>query len=480
MRFERVLLVSPDYPGSHYKGKGRGIAPPVGLGYVAEILKANDIEYEIIDFGLGYDINYLMNELERFKPEAVGMSMMTFRYKHLYTIFEQIKSSHNGVTCIAGGPHITAWKEKVLEQCSVIDIGVSGEGEYMMLELCRGDALSTIKGLIHRESRNGIVFNGEREWIKNLDDIPFPKYDRFELEKYSSTISINTSRGCPYQCIYCQSKSMLGEKWRGRSAKNIAEEFEYWYERGYQNFTIVDDNFTLKKERVYQLCDELERGNLKVIISAAGIRADKVDRDLLKRMKEVGFKYLGFGVEAGNNRILNALKKNVTIERIEQSVRDATELGYEVKLYFLVGSPYETLEDVHDSIDFALKYPIVDVNFGSLMPIPDTELIDWVRKEGRLLSEPEEYLNEYAEFERVPLFDGPGMSLKERKYALELTEKIRIGIKRRAQKSASKLYAQQFFAQFGIFGPILANLYVSKVGSAIRYILRHLTRKIRI
>lgn len=143
-------------------------------------------------------------------------------------------------------------------------------------------------------------------------------------------------------------------------------------------------------------------------------------------MKEVGFWYIAFGIEAGNNKVLKTLKKGFTIQRAEQGVRDAVELGFDVKLYFLVGSSYETLQDIRDSINFALKYPICDVNFSSLMPIPEAELINWVRKEGRLLTPPEVYLNEKAEFERIPHFDAPGMSLSERKYALRITEKVGI------------------------------------------------------
>ncbi|MGB7533079.1 MAG: radical SAM protein [Halobacteriota archaeon] len=476
MRFRKILLIYPQYPGSHYSG-GRNTVPPIGLGIIGEMLKLSGVDYEVIDLGLGYDMNYLNQRIKDYQPDAVGISMMTFRYKYMYSILEKIKESYGNIKIIAGGPHITAWKTKVLEQCPAIDFGISSEGEFTIRELCEGKELSTIKGLIYREGNN-ILFNGERDLIDNLDFIPFPKYEKFELDKYEHAIQINSSRGCPYKCIFCQSCSMLGKKWRGRSAANIADEIQFWYEKGYKNFSFVDDNFTLNKKRIYQLCDEMENRHLDIIrLDAPGVRVDLVDKDLLKRMREIGFWYVAFGIEAGNNKILKALKKGFTIEQAEQGVRDAVELGFAVKLYFLVGSPYETLQDIQDSINFALKYPIYDVNFGSLMPIPETELIDWVRKEGRLLTPPEVYLNEYAEFERIPHFDAPGMSLSERKYALRVTEKARIKIQRKARERQLR----KGLAHLGVLGilgakilsfEMASHLFNSRILKPLKYILR--------
>jgi radical SAM superfamily enzyme YgiQ (UPF0313 family) len=193
-------------------------------------------------------------------------------------------------------------------------------------------------------------------------------------------------------------------------------------------------------------------------------------------MRDVGFEYIAFGIEAGNNKVLTAIRKGFTIEQAEDGVKNATELGFAVKLYFLVGSPYETLRDVQDSINFAMKYPISDVNFGSLMPIPQTELMDWVVKKGRLLSPPEVYLNQYAEFERVPHFDGPGMSLDERKYALRLTGKLRKEIPKRARERAFKKRLAHL-GMLGILGAKLlrfegtSTLFNTKILRPLKYVL---------
>lgn len=476
MRFRKILLIYPQYSGSHYSG-GRNTVPPIGLGIIGEMFKLSGVDYEVVDLGLGYDINYLNQRIKDYQADGVAVSMMTFRYKYIYSILEKIKESHGNIKIIAGGPHITAWKTKVLEQCPAIDFGISREGEFTIRELCQGKELSTIKGLIYREGNN-ILFNGERELIYNLDSIPFPKYEKFELDKYEPSIQINSSRGCPYKCIFCQSCSVLGRKWRSRSATNIADEIQFWCEKGYRNFSFVDDNFTLKKRRIYHLCDEIKNRHLDNIrLGAGGVRVDSVDRDLLKRMREVGFYYVAFGIEAGNNKILKALKKGFTIEQAEQGVRDAVELGFAVKLYFLVGSPYETLQDLQDSINFALKYPICDVNFASLMPIPETELIDWVRKEGRSLTPPEVYLNEYAEFERIPHFDAPGMNLEERKYMLEKTERIRKQIVARHKLNKRFGFLGMKLADLIYGSKVFYNLYHYHLSGLVKRILRTIALK---
>jgi len=454
LRFKKLLLIYPFYPGSHYRG-GRNFFPPIGLGILGEMLRQCGADYTVVDLGLGYDMPYLLERIEDFSPDAVAISMMTYKYTHLYSVLDQIKDANPDVKIIAGGPHLTAWKARVLEQCPSIDFGVSREGEFTLQELCRGEQLPSIKGLVYRKDGQ-IVFNGERELIADLDSIPFPQYEQFEMDKYKPTIQINSSRGCPYQCIFCQSCSVLGRKWRARSAENIADEIQFWFQKDYRNFTFVDDNFTLNKKRIYQICKEIESRQLFGLhLSAPGVRVDSVDRNLLLRMKEVGFRYLAFGIEAGNNKILKILKKGFTIEQAEAGVRQAVELGFDVKLYFLVGSPHETLDDIRDSMDFAMKYPIQDVNFASLMPIPETELMTWVEKEGRLLAPYEVYLNDYAEFERIPHFDAPGMSLPERKRALRLSERLSLNLKRPGTRKALR----NRLKHLGILGNFIADVY---------------------
>jgi radical SAM superfamily enzyme YgiQ (UPF0313 family) len=432
LKYGRVLFISPQYPANHYGGKND--IPPMGIAYICEVLKQSGVETALVDMGKLWPIEYLYEKIEEFKPDLIAISMMTFRYKHHYALINAVKSRFPDIPLIGGGPHLTAWKSRVLEQCEGLDFGVSLEGECTMKELCEGVDIHQIKGMLYRENNN-VIFNGERDLISNPDRIPFPRYESFDLTQYSSVIFIFSSRGCPFDCIFCQSKSMLGRKYRARSAQNIFNEIVYWYEKGYRNFNFVDDNFTMNMERIHELCNLLITANLQGLdFYVSGVRGDKVDFELLKTMKKAGFSHLAFGVESASNNILKVLKKNESIETIENAVKMANDLGFYVVLYFIVGSPYETLKDVKNSIKFAEKYATGGCNFGSLMPIPDTELMEWILENGKLLMEPDYYLNELAEYERVPYFEGAGMTLEEKKMALKITEKTRLMLSKRYKR----------------------------------------------
>jgi radical SAM superfamily enzyme YgiQ (UPF0313 family) len=229
----------------------------------------------------------------------------------------------------------------------------------------------------------------------------------------------------------------------------VIGELEYWYRQGRRRINIIEDNFTLSKDRVHEICDGIDRAGMEGMrLSVGGLRADTLDRNLLKRMKNVGFFALGFGVEAGNDHILGILKKGETIQTIENAIENACDLGFNVKLYFIIGSPYETWEDYQDSLKLAVKYPVDQVNFYSMMPIPHTELFDWVEREGTLLKSPEVYLNQDTPWSREPFFHGPGMSVDEKRKALEL------GLRTQRKIAARKLLGKKF----GTAGTMVAEV----------------------
>ncbi|MCM0083489.1 B12-binding domain-containing radical SAM protein [Geomonas sp. Red32] len=482
LKYRRVLFVYPNYPGNHYGGENQ--FPPMGIGYLCEVLEGIGVETALVDMGKLWPLEYLFERIAEFRPDLVAISLMTFRYRHHYELIEAVKKRFPAIPVIGGGPHLTAWKTKVLEQCPSLDFGVSLEGEYPMKELCQGAEVGSIKGLIHRRGSD-IVFNGERELVADLDQIPFPRYRSFDLSRYHSGVFLCSSRGCPYHCIFCQSKSMLGRKFRARSAGNIFEEIAYWYQLGYRHFNFVDDNFTLQKGRILELCSLLEKAGFDDLdFYVSGVRADRVDHELLVAMKRAGFTHLSFGVESASDEILKVLKKHETVEEIEAAVKTANELGFYVVLYFIVGSPHETLDDVRKSIAFAEKYASGGCNFGSLMPIPDTTLMEWVTEHGTLLMEPEHYLNDLAEYERVPYFDGPGMTLEEKKTALRITQETKERLEKRYRRRyrldtfrndlrgkgvAKAVIVQGVIAALEI--PLVARLYngrVKRLGQAVK------------
>ncbi len=467
MRFKRVLLIKPFYRYSHYDN----VHLMAGLGYVSEALDRAAIPNVVVDMGLGYDLTALKDRIRAFEPGLIGISMMSFRYKNTYEFIADIKKSFPQVAITVGGPHVSTLREKVLQECPSIDYGITLEGEQTIVELCNGKLPeSQIKGLLFRQPSGEVVYTGDREFIMDLNANGFPTYSRFELDRYPRRIVIVTSRGCPYQCIFCPIHRTIGERFRVRSPGSVADEFEYWFKKGYREFEIADDNFTLQRDRVSEICAELKRRGLYGLrISCGnGIRADRVDRDLLIEMKEVGFNYIAFGVEAGNNRILKRLKKGESIEAIERAIGDACALGYKVTLFFLLGSPGETKADVEDSVTLALRYPIYDARFYNLIPFSGTELYDWVVVNRYFVGEQKgyEYLNDASHWVNDPIFQTPELPTEERK---RLYQWANAEVQRYTAKVKKKFYRSEVAGKFGalgvpaMLGNQLAGLYVSRV-----------------
>ncbi len=421
MRFQKVLLVSP--PSLSRYG---GLRVPAGIGYIAQALYDNSIEYDHVDMRIGYSLRYLRKRVLAFKPDLIGFSMITLGYKKAYQIISDIKRLSPNSKIVAGGHHVTILKEKVLQECQDIDFGVVSDGEQTILDLCRNNmAYEDIKGLIIRKKEE-ILFTGEKPPVKNLDEIAFPRFEKFNMGDYSKQIPIHSSRGCVYQCTFCPNK-LIARKFRTRSEKNFVDEIEYWYAKGIRQFAIDDDNFALNKKRVYAICDEIEKRGLKdlFIRCSNGLRADSVDRQLLARMKEIGVREVGFGVDGGNNKVLGYLKKGETIETIERAIKDACELGLEVRLYFLIGSPGETEADIEDSMRLARKYPVGLINVNNPIPYPGTEMYDYIRDHNLFIIPPEEYLNSVPEDKAIPVFATPELSRDDRIRMLKRCDRVR-------------------------------------------------------
>lgn len=477
MRFSRVLLVFPEYKRTQFGATH----PPVGLGYLSEILKVSGIENDVVDMRLDPNVCRLKSKIKEFQPDLIGISVMTLLHRQTYRSIEEIKNTFPQVALVVGGPHVATFRENILLRCQAIDFGITQEGEQALIELCRGLNYTDIKGLIYRHDEQ-VTYTGPRPFIAALDSLPFPKYSRFALDKYiTDEIPLLTSRGCPYNCIYCPVKTAIGRKFRFRSPQSIADEIQYWYKKGKRHFGIVDDNFMMIKSRVLGLCQEIDGRKLYGLELRCpnGVRADQCSRELLARMKDIGFKYLAIGVEAGNNRILERINKGEKIEVIKQAIEDACDLGYEVILFFLVGSPGETWQDIEDSVNIALSYPVFDAKFYNLIPFPDTELFNWVNENKYFIRDPEEYLNDASHWDAKPVFITPELSLEQRVKALNYTSKIRKQIRKKAMERKlkklgilSKFFANIFVLDF-IQYQLLHNRFLRRLGT---YIFRTVTK----
>lgn len=452
MKAKRITLI---YPPT-YDSQWGAIRPPIGLGYLSEMLQLYGIEHQILDMSLGYSLKQVLAKISMFHPELIGVSMTSLFHQSVYDIMQTIKQHFPNISIVAGGPHISTMREQSLAECQAIDYGVTLEGDETIIELCQGTPPEQIKGVLYRTASHDIAYTGDREFILDLDRIPFPRYTQFELHKYvAREIGIITSRGCPYSCTFCPVKTTIGRTMRFRSAEYVVEELAYWHEKGYRDILILDDNFAMKPERVYAICDAIEQRGLQGFRFRCGngIRADHVNYALLHRMYEVGFRFVSFGVESANEHILQKIKKGERLERIEQAIKDACAIGYDVTLFFILGLPGEGPQEVENSLRFAQKYPVFDAKFYNLIPFPKTEVYEWLTIRQYLLASPEEYLNNASHWDTIPLFETPELPREARIQLLHKAHRIRRQIRKAAMQRKLK--------RFGLLGTMAASLFVN-------------------
>ncbi len=450
MAKESILLVKLPYKDSYYSFY---VDFPAGLGILSEALSFNGIEHDVYDMQANNSFDDFCAEVDRLKPSYIGFSMMTFKYLHNYEFIGSVKEKFPDIRIVVGGPHASTFKEKILEECAAVDIVVNLEGEDVLVELCNGAPLNEIRGIIYRENNN-IVQTERREYIKELDKFPFPKLNKFNMENYRE-IPVITSRGCPYGCIYCPISVTIGKQWRYRHPEKIVDELEHWVNQGWHKLQIVDDNFTFNRERVVKICEGIKErgiGDKLQITLTNGIRADKVDYELLKLMRECGFFKVAFGVESGSERILKVLNKGEDLATIEKAIKLACDLDFEVELFFVLGAPTETEKDVRMSIELAVKYSVIDAPFYHLIPFPGTELSKWVTENNKFRFKSPEFLNDASHWVNEPLFTTDELDLAARKRLYHLANKKS---REHTQKVLNRRMARELSKKFNVPSSLL-------------------------
>jgi radical SAM superfamily enzyme YgiQ (UPF0313 family) len=398
--------------------------PHVGIAYLASMLKQNEISYKILDMNLGYSQLHALECIKAYKPDMICTTAYSFGHQKVFDLIDFIRPYYDGKIVI-GGPHVSITGREVLEK-SHADFAVMGEGEYTLVELIGSlyetQNLENIRGLIwHKNS--GVIVNEKRPYIQNLDSLPFPAYEDFELEKYvcytDRRLPIITSRGCPYQCTFCCTRLSMGNKFRKRSPENVIDEIEHWYKKGWFVFDINDDIFTLDRCRAIKICNMIKERGLNIRFNLyVGLRVDTVDEELLRTLKAVGCSFISYGCESGNERVLKVIKKGIKVEDVVNAVNITRKVGIKHKVNFMIGHPTETYKEAMDSIRLAKSLKCDFVSFNNLIPYPGTEAYTWVKDNGRFLYPPEVYLNEMPQKKLIPVFETDEFPAEERKKAL--------------------------------------------------------------
>jgi anaerobic magnesium-protoporphyrin IX monomethyl ester cyclase len=366
--------------------------PPLGLLYIAAVLERSGFAPRIFDIYPYDDRDF--TTLVDYQPDIVGMTILTDYWSRAVEIAALVNSGLPNSTFIIGGVHVTSLPEESLTSLHA-DIGVIGEGELTMLELCQcisdGQLWQSVSGIIFSNTNGECERTSPRPHIENLDEIPFPSRHLLDFEQYlvppgiirghwtERSTTVMTSRGCPFSCIWCGSQCTFGRKVRNRSVENVVAEIEHLVSRyAIDTVWFVDDTFTLNKKRVLEFCRLMTERNIRISWGCQA-HVKTADEEMFLAMKKVGLVQLDFGVESGSNRVLKSLKKDSTDDAIRRAFDIAHRTGLRTTATFMFGSPGETIEDVEQTMQLAQEIRPDFVSSFFITPYPGTELMDLVR-----------------------------------------------------------------------------------------------------
>jgi radical SAM superfamily enzyme YgiQ (UPF0313 family) len=387
--------------------------PHLGVAYLAAVSERRGDEVRVFDMDVE-DVK-LADFVRDYQPDIVGITSNTPQVKQGWFAARTIKSVLD-VPIVQGGPHVSALPEEAASRPE-IDIVARGEGEETWLNLCEvveqakknnskfksvdlldpaNKLLDGVLGITYQSVDGKIRHTHERPSIADLDALPFPAYKYFKMERYTSlqpamdaiemgkSFSIMTSRGCPYRCTFC-SQSVMAEKWRARSPENVVQEWAHLvHDLGAQEIGILDDSANINRIRLHELADLLIQEKLNHVpwILINGIRANLADEDLLRHLKEAGLKRLAFGVETGDEDILESIDKRVTHDQIRQAFKNAKKVGLETVGFFIIGLPGDTEATMEKTIQLACELDPLVANFSMMTPYPGTKVWEQVHRNG--------------------------------------------------------------------------------------------------
>ncbi|MEM2111140.1 MAG: radical SAM protein [Candidatus Bathyarchaeia archaeon] len=419
MSEQRVLLINPPQRTDLRRILGLK-APPMGLLYIAAYLEKAGIPVEVLDADLlDLSASQIAKQASFKNPYIIGITAITSTIKSAFRVARHVRRVLPNIVIIVGGAHPTFMPEQTLFDCPEIDLVVRGEGEETMLEIAQtlrdfqwgdysdvnqrfsgmkgfefNEKMSPIKGIAYRNPQNPreVILTPNRPLIEELDSIPFPArhlvpFERYKvLGKETALGTIITSRGCPFKCAFCSSSRIVGKKYRARSPENILQEVELLHYRyRLKHIELLDDIFTLNQDRAIKFSEMLRSQKMDVQWVASS-RVDTISKETMKAMKKAGLMMLYFGAESGSPRVLKLMNKGITIEKTEAAFKQAKNLGISLTGSFILGYPGETLGEMQQTINFALKLDPEFAQFCILTPYPGTPIYDELLKKDLLLT----------------------------------------------------------------------------------------------
>lgn len=375
----------------------RGTEIPLSLAYLAAYLEREKVSAEILDMAIYKDSWKLLEEFIRnLKPDFVGITAFTVDIAMANEVARRVKELDKNIVTVIGGIHASSLPKETMEEFPNLDYLIYGEGERTLVELItnlqNSKSVKDIKGICYR-TNGSVTITPPRPVVEPLDVLPFPARHKLDLFKYVPmepnylqlpSTGILGSRGCPYACTFC-SKGVWGRKTRMRSAANIISEIEYCINTyNIKDFRFYDDSVTWSYKRLEEFCNAIIKKKWDISWNCFS-RVDLVNDDILKLMKEAGCYNIKYGVEAGTEKSLNAIKKGATLEQARKAIKLTRKYGIESKASFMIGIPGENIEDVKQTINFAKELSPDFVSFAIIKPFPGSKMFNEARKHNEIL-----------------------------------------------------------------------------------------------
>ncbi|PNX48222.1 MAG: hypothetical protein BV459_02780 [Thermoplasmata archaeon M11B2D] len=394
MRF--LLIYPPSEPFFIQKNRMfYGLSPPLGLLYIAKVLEADGDTVSILDYSAEpFDEHKLITAA--CAADAFGISVLTPFYQQTKQLIELIKQHNPTKPIIIGGPHCLLFPKEALRQTGAA-IAVFGDGEQAILalkkRLMNKEDFQEIPGVVY-QTDHGVNQGPASELIADLNSIPFParhlvKHAVYGREynpflKAGEFTSIITSRGCPYRCRFCSRGSISMQQYRVRSTENILTELKEIQNQGYRHVAFVDDCFPVNTKKASDLFDAIISEHLALRFSITATRVDLADEELYKKMRQAGVAHVQFGLESGNQDVLDFYNKHTSIEAIQNAVHLSHRIGFFTIGSFILGAPFETIDHFKTTLAFAKTLPLDSVSFLPLRYMAGSDLWNRAVQEGKI------------------------------------------------------------------------------------------------
>jgi anaerobic magnesium-protoporphyrin IX monomethyl ester cyclase len=418
------MTTAPPENGAWYLGKR---LPPIGLMYVAAALENAGFKVQMLD-------NYLMKKsieeikqlITQINPGIVGITCGSATYPRCVETSKAIKQVKPDCKIVVGGWHASYMPDSLLSNPE-IDYVVMGEGERAITELAiaimsgNEKASATIAGVAVK--RNGENIKNQPKYIENMDEIPYPARHLLPLELYDRTIEyldakpadvMSISRGCVYNCGFCETRKLWGNICRGFSPQRVIGEIQDLQSRyGTKGIYFINDNFTLRKKETAKLCNLMLENNLD-LEWVCDTRVDLVNDEILSLMRKAGCKTIWFGVESASQKILQRIGRNTSPQEVENAFKLCKKNGIKTACSFMLGLPDETLKDMEDSLKFAKKLNPDWCQFNTFIAYPDSRLYNELLDKGNYVK-----LDEFLLSVKTDEFDYDSLMMVQRRFFKE-------------------------------------------------------------